>query len=93
MYALTNGRIYTGSEILDNHALVVETLETMQAANQRSGCTSFLPTLITSTDDFMRRAVEVMRAYLAQHQHQALGLHLEGPYLSPAPKKAPMIRR
>ncbi|MGL9723436.1 N-acetylglucosamine-6-phosphate deacetylase [Sodalis sp. (in: enterobacteria)] len=140
MYALTNGRIYAGSEILDHHALVVadgvidaicpadslpagierrdlagavlapgfidlqlngcggvqfndslaalsvETLETMQAANQRSGCTSFLPTLITSTDEFMRRAVEVMRAFLAQHKHQALGLHLEGPYLSPAKK-------
>ncbi|XBS70940.1 N-acetylglucosamine-6-phosphate deacetylase [Acerihabitans sp. KWT182] len=140
MYALTNGRIYTGYQILDDHAIViadgligsvcpthalpvgierrdlagailapgfidlqlngcggvqfndslaalsVETLEIMQRANEKSGCTSFLPTLITSTDEFMRRAVEVMRAFLAQHKNQALGLHLEGPYLNPIKK-------
>lgn len=137
MYALTHGRIYTGHQVLDNHAVViadgliervcalsdlpagittrdvggaliapgfidlqlngcggvqfnddiaalsVETLNTMQHANEKSGCTSFLPTLITSTDEMMRRAVEVMRAYLAQNANTALGLHLEGPWLSP----------
>jgi len=136
MYALVEGRIYTGHDILDNHAVVIangvidcvcpiaelpadmetrslqgailapgfidlqlngcggvqfndslpaisiETLEIMQAANQKSGCTSFLPTLITCSDDFMKHGIKVMRAYLAKHPHQALGLHLEGPYLS-----------
>lgn len=140
MYALVNGRIYSGHEVLDNHAVViadgriarvcprealpatvaqrdmagaliapgfidlqlngcggvqfndspealsVETLETMQRANERSGCTSFLPTLITSSDALMKRAIETMRAYLQKHQHQALGLHLEGPWLSKAKK-------
>nr|WP_154325212.1 N-acetylglucosamine-6-phosphate deacetylase [Pantoea sp. 201603H] len=136
MYALTHGRIYSGYEILDHHAIVVsdglvdrvcpltelptgietrsvngaiiapgfidlqlngcggvqfnddidalslETLSIMQKANEKSGCTNFLPTLITSTDELMIRAVEVMRAYLAQNAHQALGLHLEGPWLN-----------
>ncbi|QUG76673.1 N-acetylglucosamine-6-phosphate deacetylase [Erwinia sp. E602] len=140
MYALTHGRIYTGHEILDNHAVViadgliervcavdalpegietrdvggaliapgfidlqlngcggvqfnddlaaisVETLNIMQRANEKSGCTSFLPTLITSSDELMIRAVEVMRAYLAQNHGQALGLHLEGPWLNPLKK-------
>jgi len=140
MYALVNGRIYSGHQILDNHAVViangridrvipreslpadveqrdmagaiiapgfidlqlngcggvqfnddidalsVETLEIMQRANQKSGCTSFLPTLITSSDELMQRAIETMRAYLQKHQHQALGLHLEGPWLSKAKK-------
>ncbi|WP_337008315.1 N-acetylglucosamine-6-phosphate deacetylase [Pantoea sp. AS142] len=140
MYALINGRIYSGHEVLDNHAVVVadghiahvcprealptgieqkdmagaiiapgfidlqlngcggvqfndsidalsiETLETMQRANEKSGCTSFLPTLITSSDALMKRAIETMRAYLQKHQHQALGLHLEGPWLSKAKK-------
>jgi len=140
MYALVNGRIYTGHEILDNHAVVVadgliervcprdalpadialrdvagaliapgfidlqlngcggvqfnddidalsvETLEIMQRANEKSGCTSFLPTLITSSDELMKRAVDAMRAYKSQHQHQALGLHLEGPWLNKAKK-------
>jgi len=140
MYALVNGRIYSGHEILDNYAVVVggtqiahvcpreavaadvelrdvagaiispgfidlqlngcggvqfnddidalsvETLEIMQRANEKSGCTSFLPTLITSSDALMKRAIETMRAYLQKHQHQALGLHLEGPWLSKAKK-------
>lgn len=60
----------------------VETLEIMQKANERSGCTSFLPTLITCSDALMKQGVEVMRAYLARHKNQALGLHLEGPYIS-----------
>ncbi|WP_380184399.1 N-acetylglucosamine-6-phosphate deacetylase [Kalamiella sp. sgz302252] len=140
MYALTQGRIFTGYEILDNHAVVianglinrvcrleelpadivrrdmqgaliapgfidlqlngcggvqfnddiaaisVETLNIMQKANEKSGCTSFLPTLITSSDELIKRAVEVMRAYLAQNANQALGLHLEGPWLNPLKK-------
>nr|VXZ87154.1 N-acetylglucosamine-6-phosphate deacetylase [Klebsiella pneumoniae] len=45
-------------------AVTVETLEIMQKANERSGCTSFLPTLITSSDDLMKQGVRVMREYL-----------------------------
>ena len=136
MFALTHGRIHTGHEILDDHAIViangliervcprsdlpagietrdvggaiiapgfidvqlngcggvqfndsadavtVETLEIMQKANERSGCTSYLPTLITSSDELMKQGVKVMREYLAKYQHQALGLHLEGPWLN-----------
>ena len=136
MYALTQGRIYTGHEILDDHAIViangliericpqtelptgieqrsvngailapgfidvqlngcggvqfndtadavtVETLEIMQKANERSGCTSYLPTLITASDDLMKQGVRVMREYLQKHPNQALGLHLEGPWLN-----------
>ena len=136
MYALTQGRIYTGHEILDDHAIIVangliericpladvpanveqrsvngailapgfidvqlngcggvqfndtaeavtvETLEIMQKANEKSGCTNFLPTLITTCDDLMKQGVRVMREYLAKHPNQALGLHLEGPWLN-----------
>lgn len=136
MYALTHGRVYTGHEILDDHAIIVangliericpladvpanveqrslngailapgfidvqlngcggvqfndtaeavsvETLEIMQKANEKSGCTSFLPTLITTSDDLMKQGVRVMREYLAKHPNQALGLHLEGPWLN-----------
>lgn len=140
MFALTQCRIFTGHDRLDDHAVVVanglidrvcplaelpvgietrdlggailapgfidvqlngcggvqfndsldaiseKTLEIMQRANEKSGCTSYLPTLITCSDDFMKHAVDVMRAYLQKHPNQALGLHLEGPYLSPVKK-------
>ena len=136
MYALTHGRIYTGHDILDDHAIViadglierlcpladlpagveqrdmggaiiapgfidvqlngcggvqfndtadavsVDTLEIMQKANEKSGCTSYLPTLITCSDALMKQGVRVMRDYLAHHKNQALGLHLEGPWLN-----------
>jgi len=136
MYALVDGRVYTGNDILTNHAVIIadgiiqsvchesevppqiarrqlhganlsagfidlqvngcggvqfndslealseQTLEIMQQANQKAGCTSFLPTLITSSDQFIKHAITVMRRYLQSHTNQALGLHLEGPYLS-----------
>ncbi|AIW13375.1 N-acetylglucosamine-6-phosphate deacetylase [Vibrio tubiashii] len=133
MYALTNCKIYTGSDVLVEHAVIInnnliesvcpiselpsdiekrdlnganlspgfidlqlngcggvmlndeitaETMQIMHEANLKSGCTSFLPTLITSSDEDMRQAVAAARDYHAQYQNQSLGLHLEGPYLN-----------
>ncbi len=73
-------------------AVSVETLEIMQKANEKSGCTNYLPTLITTSDELMKQGVRVMREYLAKHPNQALGLHLEGPWLNLVKKKAPIIR-
>lgn len=137
MYALTNCTIFTGSDTLYNHAVVIEaesiiqvcaeselsssiekidleganlspgfidlqlngcggvmfnddispnTIKIMHQANLKSGCTSFLPTLITSSDEDMRAAIEAERQYQQQHKHHSLGLHLEGPYLNLARK-------
>lgn len=137
MYALSNCKIYTGSDVLTDHAVIVEndliqsivpvaelpkgievkdlnganlspgfidlqlngcggvmlndaiTAETMQImheANLKSGCTSFLPTLITSSDEDMRAAIYAAREYHKKYQNQSLGLHLEGPYLNVAKK-------
>lgn len=72
--------------VMFNEDISVQTLEIMQATNLKSGTTSYLPTLITSSDEDMRAAVQVMRHYLAKYQYQALGLHFEGPYLSVSKK-------
>ena len=133
MYALINCKIFTGSDVLDGHAVLIEegfihsvcpttelpvnietkdlkganispgfidlqlngcggvmlndeitadTMQTMHLANLRSGCTSFLPTLITSSDEDMKSAIAAAREYHAKYQNQSLGLHLEGPYLN-----------
>ncbi|UPQ87318.1 N-acetylglucosamine-6-phosphate deacetylase [Vibrio sinaloensis] len=133
MYALTNCKIFTGSDVLTEHAIIIdngliqsvcpadqlaegmevrnlnganvspgfidlqlngcggvmlndeisaETMQTMHLANLKSGCTSFLPTLITSSDEDMRQSVAAAREYHAKYQNQSLGLHLEGPYLN-----------
>ncbi|PJG84598.1 N-acetylglucosamine-6-phosphate deacetylase [Conservatibacter flavescens] len=72
--------------VMFNDDISVKTLEIMQAANLKSGTTSFLPTFITAPDEGIKSAVNIMRQYLAIHQNQALGLHLEGPYISLAKK-------
>ncbi|MGO2160863.1 MAG: N-acetylglucosamine-6-phosphate deacetylase [Vibrio toranzoniae] len=137
MYALSNCKIYTGSDVLTDHAVVIEnqlikkvcpiselpeyievrdldganlspgfidlqlngcggvmlndeitanTMQIMHEANLKSGCTSFLPTLITSSDEDMRAVIKAAREYHNQYQNQSLGLHLEGPYLNVAKK-------
>lgn len=140
IYALVNSIIYTGKDILHNHALIIfnkiikticpvdrlpenikrfdlsgailspgfidlqingcggvqfnddmesislQTLNKMQNVNQQLGCTSFLPTLITSSDLLIRKAIEVIRIFLSKYENQVLGLHLEGPFLNPIQK-------
>jgi N-acetylglucosamine-6-phosphate deacetylase len=134
MYALTNCTLYTGDQVLQNYALLIEsarildlvpereltkeipqidgqgwaaapgfidlqlngcggvmfndaitvaTLDTMHHTNLKSGTTSFLPTLITTSDEAMRQAMMVVKHYRHQHPNRVLGLHLEGPYLNP----------
>lgn len=68
--------------VMFNEEPTLDTLNIMQETNLKSGTTSYLPTFITAPDEGMKQAVETMRSYLAQHKNQALGLHLEGPYLS-----------
>ncbi|MBE9158937.1 N-acetylglucosamine-6-phosphate deacetylase [Nodosilinea sp. LEGE 06152] len=133
-YALTNCTLYTGRQVLENHALVVEgakivdlvpvaqlapelprldgrgcavapgfidlqlngcggvmfndaitadTLDTMHRTNLQSGTTSFLPTLITTSDAAMKAAIAIVTEYRRRHPQRVLGLHLEGPYLNP----------
>ncbi|MDG6894388.1 N-acetylglucosamine-6-phosphate deacetylase [Volucribacter amazonae] len=68
--------------VMFNDDISVKTLEIMQQTNLRSGTTSYLPTFITAPDEGIKSAVQIMREYLAKYENQALGLHLEGPYLS-----------
>ncbi|WP_299729631.1 N-acetylglucosamine-6-phosphate deacetylase [uncultured Endozoicomonas sp.] len=68
--------------VLFNADISADTLDTMHEANLRSGCTAFLPTLITSVDEDMRRAIQVTREYMAKHPDRIPGAHLEGPYLN-----------
>ena len=68
--------------VLFNSDISISTLDVMHEANLRSGCTAFLPTLITSSDEDMRQAVTVTREYMAMHPDRVPGVHLEGPYLN-----------
>ncbi|GAB4371346.1 MAG: N-acetylglucosamine-6-phosphate deacetylase [Elainellaceae cyanobacterium] len=72
--------------VMFNDAITSETLDTMHQTNLKSGTTSFLPTLITSSDEDMLAAMEVMQPYREAHPYSVPGLHLEGPYLNPKRK-------
>ena len=68
--------------VMFNDSVSEQTLETMQAANLKSGCTSYLPTLITSSDEDIKVALKVARNFIDKTANEVLGLHLEGPFLS-----------
>jgi N-acetylglucosamine-6-phosphate deacetylase len=72
--------------VMFNDAIAPATLDTMHHTNLKSGTTSFLPTLITTSDEAMQTAIEVVRHYRQTHPDSVLGLHLEGPYLNPKRK-------
>ncbi|VEB06137.1 N-acetylglucosamine-6-phosphate deacetylase [Yersinia enterocolitica subsp. enterocolitica] len=54
-------------------AISEKTLEIMQRANEKSGCTSFLPTLITCSDEYMKHGIDVMRSYLQKKPASGFG--------------------
>ena len=72
--------------VMFNGAETQQTLLTMQAANLKSGTTSYLPTFITDSDERMKKALDVVRNYMQTTDNEVLGLHLEGPYINSAKK-------
>ena len=68
--------------VLFNDAITRETLEIMNETNKKYGCTSFLPTLITSPDEKIEEALNLIKNMKDKEQIGVLGLHIEGPYIS-----------
>lgn len=69
--------------VMFNDAVTLATLEHMHAANLKSGCTSFMPTLVTASDEDMLAAMRAAAEYRRKHGTAGvLGLHLEGPYIN-----------
>ncbi|WP_311238949.1 MULTISPECIES: N-acetylglucosamine-6-phosphate deacetylase [unclassified Xanthomonas] len=75
-----------GGGVLFNNARDPQALAKIAAAHRRFGTTGMLPTLISDTAQVMAEAIDATRAAIAQGVPGVLGIHLEGPYLSPARK-------
>ncbi len=71
-----------GGDVLFNDDPSPATIKTMAAAHRRFGTTAMLPTLITDSDEKMERAATAV-AEAARENPSVLGIHFEGPYLSP----------
>ena len=54
--------------VMFNGAETQQTLLTMQAANLKSGTTSYLPTFITDSDERMKKALDVVRDIYANNR-------------------------
>jgi N-acetylglucosamine-6-phosphate deacetylase len=71
-----------GGDVLFNELPTPEGIATIAAAHRKFGTTALLPTFMTDTVEKMRAALEAVR--LARSvQPSVLGIHLEGPFLSP----------
>jgi len=75
-----------GGGVLLNDEPTVETIRRMGAAHRKFGTTGFLPTLISDDLSVMERAIAAVAAAVREGVPGVLGIHLEGPFLSPARK-------
>ena len=71
-----------GGDVLFNDAPTPEGIAAIVRAHRRFGTTSLLPTLISDTPAKMRAALDAVDAVVPVDP-SVLGIHLEGPYLSP----------
>jgi len=77
-----------GGGVLLNDQPTADGMRAIARAHRRYGTTACLPTLITDTRETMRAAIAA--AHAAAGRDGVLGLHLEGPFISP---KRPGVHR
>jgi len=71
-----------GGDVLFNDDPTPDALRAILAAHRKFGTTAMLPTLISDTAEKMAAAIAAANA-LAESEPGVLGIHLEGPFLSP----------
>ena len=71
-----------GGDVLFNDSPTPEAISTIVAAHRKSGTTSLLPTFITDAAEKMQAAIKAVQAAIGK-EPGVLGIHLEGPFISP----------
>jgi N-acetylglucosamine-6-phosphate deacetylase len=71
-----------------NEEISTETLEAMRNVCLRHGTIGFLPSMLTSSFEDMRKSLETVMIWVKEHGlgRGVLGIHLEGPFISQAKK-------
>lgn len=75
-----------GGGVLFNDSPTVEAIAAIGAAHRRYGTTGFLPTLISDDLSVVDQALRATEQAIAQGAPGVLGIHIEGPFLSPKRK-------
>jgi N-acetylglucosamine-6-phosphate deacetylase len=71
-----------GGDVLFNDTPTPDAIRAIAAAHRRFGTTSLLPTLISDTTEKIRAALDAVDA-VSGDEPGILGIHLEGPFISP----------
>jgi N-acetylglucosamine-6-phosphate deacetylase len=77
-----DSQVNGGGGVMFNDAPTVASIRAIGGAHRPFGVTGFLPTLISTELDTIRKAIEATRQALAEGVPGLLGLHIEGPFLS-----------
>src|SRR5215471_4718168 len=75
-----------GGGALFSESPSVETIRTIAGAHRRYGTTGFLPTIISADFERIGRAIEAVDAAIESGIPGVLGIHIEGPFISPERK-------
>ena len=75
-----------GGGVFFNDDPTPDAIRRIGAAHRKFGTTGFLPTLISDDLDKIARGIEAVAAAIRDGVPGVLGIHLEGPFLSPARK-------
>jgi len=75
-----------GGGVLFNDSPTVDAIATIARAHRRFGSTGMLPTLISDDFEVMHRAASAAAEAIRSGVPGVLGIHLEGPFLSPQRK-------
>jgi N-acetylglucosamine-6-phosphate deacetylase len=73
-----------GGGVLFNDEPNIDSLRKIAEAHARAGTTALLPTLISAPRPLLDRALHTARDAIAQSVPGIAGLHIEGPFISPA---------
>jgi N-acetylglucosamine-6-phosphate deacetylase len=80
-------QIYGAGKSLFSSDLSHHSLDKMETELIGQGCTGYLATLATNTDEVFYKAIEVAKSYKPSIGN-FLGLHLEGPFINPEKRGA-----
>lgn len=75
-------QIYGSGKYFFGGKPTADNLQGMETELLSQGCTGFMATVATNTNDVVEAAIAAAKAYRPQAKGSFLGLHLEGPYLN-----------
>ena len=81
-----DAQVNGGGGVLFNESPTVDAIRDIGRAHRRFGTTGFLPTLISDDLEVIARAMNAVREAIAQRVPGVIGVHIEGPFISPERK-------